>query len=174
VRRAAVLFAVLTLAACREERPLTTNLNAENKVAMRSVQLYYESPSMLLAPESRNVALPENPAAALPVVMRELLKGSANSGVSRLLPEDTVLRAAYLLPEGTAIIDLGGPTLIEGWSTGTHQELMAIHSIVQTVSANFTEARRVRVLVNGAPAETLGGHIFLGRPFVPAPGMVQR
>ena len=169
MRRAAVLLAVLAVVACKKERPLTTNLNVENKVAMRSVQLFYEAPSMLLASESRSVALPENPAAALPVVLGELLQGSANSGVSRLLPEDTVLRAAYLLPEGTVVVDLGGPTLTEGWSTGTHQELMAIQSIVQTVAANFSEARRVRVLLNGTPSETLGGHVFLGRPFPVAP-----
>jgi hypothetical protein len=124
--------------------------------------------------ETREVAVPENPAAAISTVLRELLKGSANSGVDRLLPEDTLLRAAYLLPEGTVIVDLGGPTLTEGWSTGTHQELMAIYSIVQTLASNFAEVRRVRILLNGTPSETLGGHVWLGRPLVPVQSLVRR
>ena len=165
---------LLLVAACRKEKPLTNNLIAENKVAVRAVTLFYESPDMLLAPERRDVALPENPAGAVPVVVRELLKGSVNAAVPRLLPADTVLRAAYLLPDGTVLVDFGGPTLTDGWGTGTHQELMAIHSVVQTVVANFPEAKRVRFLLNGTPADTLGGHISLARAISPVPGMVGR
>lgn len=175
MRRTAVLLLMLAaLTRCREEKPLTANLNAENKVTMRAVQLYYESPSMLLAAEQRNIELPENPAAAVSIVIRELLEGSTNAGVPPLFPPDTTLRAAYLLPEGTVVVDLGGPTLTEGWAAGTHQELMAVHSLVQTVIANFSEARRVRLLLNGMPRETLGGHVWLGRPFSPVPSMVLR
>jgi len=129
---------------------------------------------MLLVPEHRDVALPENPAAAVPMVVRELLKGSPNAAVPRLFPADAILRAAYLLPDGTVIVDLGGPTLTDGWATGTHQELMAIYSLVQTLIANFAEAKRVRILVNGAPAETLGGHVSLARALTPMPSLSAR
>lgn len=173
-RSALALVCLVAVLACRKEKPLTANLNAENKVTMRTVTLFYEAPDMLLAPEKRDVAVPENPAAAASVVLRELLKGSTNAAVPRLLPEDTVLRASYLLPDGTVVVDLGGPTLTEGWSTGTHQELMAVYSIVQTLTANFPEARRVRILLNGTLPDTLGGHVWLGRSFVPAPSLVRR
>jgi Sporulation and spore germination len=172
VKRLAVF--ILIFAACNRQQPLTRNLNVENKVAMRTVALYYESPELLLAPERRNLPLPENPAAAMDLVMRELLKGSANAAVPKLLPADTVIRGAYLLPDGTAFVDLGGPTLSQGWTTGSHQELMAIYSVVQTVTANFPEAKRVRMLVNGEPAETLAGHVSLSRALTPVPSMVVR
>jgi hypothetical protein len=174
VRRVVVVALVIVAASCRRQQPLTHNLNVENKVAMRTVSLYYESPDLLLAPERRDLPLPENPAGALDLVLRELLKGSANAAVPRLLPEDTVVRAAYLLPDGTAFVDLGGPTLTQGWATGSHQELMAIYSVVQTVTSNFPDAKRVRVLVNGAPAETLGGHVSLSRALAPMPSVVAR
>ena len=167
-------LAVVVLVACHRQQPLSRNLNAENKVAMRTVSLYYESPELLLAPERRDLPLPENPAAAIDLVLRELLKGSANAAVPKLLPPDTVLRGAYLLSDGTAFVDLGGPTLSQGWATGSHQELMAIYSVVQTVTANFPEAKRVRMLVNGEPAETLAGHVSLSRALSPAPSMVVR
>jgi len=168
------LLALLLIAACHKQQPLSRNLNAENKVAMRTVSLYYESPDLLLAPEQRSLPLPENHAAALDVVMHELVKGSVNAAVPRLLPADTIVRGAYLLPDGTAFVDLGGPTLSQGWSTGSHQELMAIYSVVQTVTANFPEAKKVRMLVNGEPAETLAGHVSLNRALTPVPSMVAR
>ena len=173
--RRAIAFVLLlaAAAACRQQKkPLSSNLNVENKVSMHTVQLYYESPDLLLVPESRDVALPENPAAAIPIVVRELLKGSASTAVPRLFPADAVLRAAYVLPEGNVVVDLGGPTLTNGWATGSHQELMAAYSLVQTVVSNFPEARRVRILINGAPAETLGGHVSLARSLLPMHSIV--
>ena len=176
MRRLAVgALALLVVAgACKKKSETPANLNAANRVSMRQVRLYYESPRMLLGTEPRSIALPESPAAAIPVVVRELMKGpAANSQLVRLFPADTVVRAAYLLPGGTVIVDLGGTTLTEGWGTGSHQELMSLYSLVHTLTANFADARRVRVLVNGTPAETLAGHISLAKSLEPFPGVVE-
>ena len=169
----ACLIVVASATACRKPKPLTPNLNVENKVALRSIRLYFESPQMLLTSETRDVQLPENPAGALPAVMRELVKGSANQGVPPSLPADTVVRGAYLLPNGVALVDLGGATLTQGWGTGSHEELMAVYSVVETVVANFPQTRRVRLLINGEPAETLAGHIALDRSLGPRPELVE-
>jgi spore germination protein GerM len=172
VRKGAVVvlalaaLAMLSAGACKK-KTLTTNLNRENKVVVRTVTLYFEAPDMLLAAESRNVALPENHAGAMSAVVRELFKGSANTSIPRIFPSDTIVRGAYLLPDGTAFVDLGGATLTSGWGTGTHEELMAAYSVVQTVAVNFPETKRVRILINGTPAETLAGHINIGRALTP-------
>ena len=158
---------------CGKKPETNANVNAANKVAMRLVKLYYESPRMLLVSEPRNIALPESPAAAMPVVVRELMKGPVKQTTAlRLFPADTVVRGTYLLPGGTVVVDLGGSTLTQGWGTGSHQELMAVQSLVQTLAANFADARRVRILVNGTPAETLAGHISLSRSLVPQANLV--
>lgn len=159
----AAIAILIALAACSKKENPAANLNAQNRVAMRAVRLYFESPSMLLASETRNIPLPENPAAAAPVVVRELMKGPATAAGMRLFPADTVVRGTYLLPEGTVVVDLGGATLSQGWGTGSHQELMAIDSLVWTITSNFGEAKQVRILLNGSPAETLAGHIALSR-----------
>ena len=175
MRRVVVALALLAVAGgCKKDEKLTANLNRENKVAVRTVQLWFESPELLLVPETRSVALPENPAGAISAVVRELFKGSANSSVPRLFPADTVVRGAYLLADGTVLIDLGGMTLTQGWGTGSHTELMAVYSLVQTVVGNFPEARRVRILVNGTPAETLAGHLSLARPLTPMPVLLRK
>ena len=51
---------------------------------------------------------------------------------------------------------------------------MAVYSVVQTVTANLPQAKRVRILVNDEPAETLAGHVNLSRPLVPSPAFVAR
>ena len=173
--RKLVVLVALALAACKAKpTQLSSNLNVENKVAVRAVTLYYQGVDMLLGGEQRNVALPENPAAAMSVVVRELFKPPASRARARSFPSDTVVRAAYLLPDGTAFVDLGGPTLTQGWGTGSHEELMAVYSVVQTVTANFPDAKRVRILVNGEPAETLAGHINIARSLAPMPSLVAR
>lgn len=175
MKRVVVALAALLLIAggCKKKSETPANLNAANKVAVRMVRLYYESAQMQLTAETRNVAMPESSAGAVPVVVSELLKGPAMPASQRNFPADTVVRGTYLLPGGTVIVDLGGPTLTQGWGTGTHQELMAVYSLVQTVTANFAEAKSVRVLVNGTPAETLGGHVSLAKSLLPMPGLVE-
>ena len=167
-RGIAVAMALLALAgACRRKAPLTANLEKENKIAVRPVTLFFERPGMLLGREQRNLPLPENPAGALSVVVKTLVKSSPT------FPRDSAVRAAFLLPDGTAFVDLGGPTLTNGWGTGSHEELMAVYSIVSTVTTNFPEAKRVRILVNGEPAETLAGHVSLRQSLTPMPSLVQ-
>jgi spore germination protein GerM len=180
VRRAVVLLlAVVAIAGGCKKKNEASNPNAQTKVVVRPVTLFFEGPEMLLVRESRNVALPENPAgalssAALSIVARELLKGSSNAGVPPIFPRDTVVRATFLLPDGTAFIDLGGSTLAQGWGTGSHEELMAVYSVVQTVTTNFPDAKRVRILINDEPAETLAGHVNLSRALLPSATYVAR
>ena len=175
MRRAVALsLAILTIAGGCRKKPLSANLNAENKVEVRPVTLFFEGPEMLLVRETRNVGLPENPAGALSLVTRELLKGSSNARIPHIFPGDTVVRATFLLPDGTAFIDLGGNTLAQGWGTGSHEELMAVYSVVQTVTTNFPDAKRVRFLINDEPAETLAGHVNLSRALLPSANYVAR
>ena len=87
-----------------------------------------------------------------------------------LAPHDPLrgdLRGAYLLPGGTVIVDVGGSTLTQGWGGGSHSELMAVCSLVQSLTMNFREAQRVRIVLNGSSTETLGGHISLAHSLPP-------
>jgi len=163
----AVLLLPLAVSFCRKSGSASASLPTSNAVVQRSVAIYFQSTDMILVPETRSLSLPANDAAAIGAVVRELLKGSANPRLGRSLPADTVLRGSFLLPEGTAIVDLGGPTLAQGWSTGSHEELLAVYSVVQTIASNFATVKRVRILVNDEPAETLAGHISLDRPLGP-------
>ncbi|MFN2441097.1 MAG: GerMN domain-containing protein [Thermoanaerobaculia bacterium] len=173
------LMAIILSAGCtRREQAESSSAalvaaEAANKVAPRPVVLYFGGPSGLLVPETRTLPLPESDAAAAGAIAEAVIEGSANAGVPRLFPPDATVRAAWVLPEGTAVVDLGGPTLEEGWSTGSTLEIMAAYSLVQTLAANLPEVKRVRILIGGEQAETLGGHLDLGRPFHPRPSLVE-
>ncbi|MEO8219078.1 MAG: GerMN domain-containing protein, partial [Acidobacteriota bacterium] len=152
----ATCLLLLSMAGCKGKSEKGTAA-AGNQVAARVARLYFESPAMLLVAEPRNLQLPQNAAGAIPIVVRELLKGPVNPALTRAYPEDTFVRGAFLLPDGTVFVDLGGATLTRGWATGSHEELMAVYSMIQTLAANFVEVKRVRILVNGVVAETLAG-----------------
>lgn len=173
IAAAVLIVLALFLPGC-QKKPAAVNANAANGVALRDVVLYFEAADLLLNSEVRRLPLPSNDAAAITAVLRELLKGPSNPQFGRAFPLDTVVRAAFLLPDGTAIVDLGGGTLSQGWNTGSHEELMAVYSVVQTVTGNFPKARRVRLLMNGAPVETLGGHLAADRSLAPIAALVHR
>ena len=151
------VLVVLTAAGCRRGASSGSEKTAADRVSKRTVQLFYQSGQQLLVPESRAMMLPESEAAALAPVMRELIKGPRNQSVARSFPADASVRAAFLLPDGNAVIDLGGPTLTSGWNSGSHEEMMAAYSVVETAMTNFPSVRRVRILINGQVAETLAG-----------------
>jgi spore germination protein GerM len=139
----------------------------------RPVQLFYEDDTLLLAPRVVNVALPEGDGAAIRPLLLALLTPSPQESDPRSIPEGIEIRGTYLLPDGTAIVDLSGPLLTEGWKTGSQAELMLAYSIVQTLTANLPAIRQVQLLVNGQTAETLAGHVSIERPLRPNPRLVR-
>ncbi len=53
-----------------------------------------------------------------------------------------------------------------GLSFGSSEELTIVAALVDTVLQNVADTTRVRILVNGEPAETLAGHVDLTRPLL--------
>jgi len=139
----------------------------------KPVQLFYEDDGLLLAPRVENVALPESDSAALRPLLAALIAPAPAGTDPRPVPEGIEIRATYFLPDGTAIVDLGGPLFATGWKTGSQAELMLVYSIVQTLTSNLPAIRQVQILVNGQPSETLAGHVSIERPLRPNPRVVR-
>jgi len=113
--------------------------------------------------EERQIPRPTGPSVFLRALFTELAKGPTQSGLTGALPEKVKLRNAFLLPEGQAVLDL---SVDSGLAFGSEEELTIIASLVDTVLQNVADTSRVRILVNGEPAETLGGHVDLTRPLL--------
>ena len=112
---------------------------------------------------------PEEQAKAL---IKELIRGPLARGI-RTLPKETTLRSVTMERNGLLTIDFG-PELLRLHPGGSSAELMTIYSIVNTLTANITEAKKVQFLFNGKPVETIAGHIDCSDPIYPKQEMVQQ
>jgi hypothetical protein len=87
----------------------------------------------------------------------------------RTLPADATLLAFYIQPDGTAIADFSDE-LSSRMPSGILSEQLAVDSITQTLGANMTAIRHLKILIHGQEADTLAGHVDLYGIFpVPSP-----
>jgi spore germination protein GerM len=128
------------------------------------VTLYFpDQHGMLLHPEERDIPKPSGGAAFLRALYGELQRGPTREGLIAVVPDKMQLRNAFLLPEGQAVLDLAVDAAL---TFGSDEELTIVAALVDTTLQNVAETSRVRILVNGEPAETLGGHVDLSRPLL--------
>lgn len=86
------------------------------------------------------------------------------------IPAGVVVRAVFFDGKGTAVVDLGG--LAERLGGGSDADVLALWSIVDALAFNFpVDARRVRVLLDGREADSLG-HVSLSAPLSPRRDLV--
>jgi hypothetical protein len=78
----------------------------------------------------------------------------------RTLPAEASLLAFYIQPDGTAIADFSDE-ISAGMPSGILSEQLAVQSIAQTLGANVTWIKQLKILVHGQEAETLAGHLDL-------------
>lgn len=85
--------------------------------------------------------------------------------IGGLIPQGTkLLEPIRIDDKGVATLNLSAE-FIENFSGGSDQEAMTVNSIAHTVVSNSGgSVRSVRMLVEGKPVETLGGHFDLTEP----------
>jgi spore germination protein GerM len=113
--------------------------------------------------EERDIAKPAGASAYLKALFVELKRGPTREGLVAAIPAKIALRGAYLPADGMAVLDLA---MDPPPSLGSSEEVTIVAALVDTVLQNVAGTTRVRLLVNGEPAETLGGHVDLTRPLL--------
>jgi spore germination protein GerM len=114
-----------------------------------------------LHPEERDIAKPAEPGAFLRALFEELARGPRRPGLIGVLPPRIQLRNGFLMPSGEVVLDIAVDSSL---SFGSAEELSIVSSLVDTTLQNVANTQSVRILVNGEPAESLGGHVDLTRP----------
>ncbi len=165
------------LPASSEERPEDKDPAAdESKVqeqpgdAQRSfnVRLFFnagDAPGLVM--EDREVAFSSDLSRQLRSVVEELVKGPAQgSALLATLPPKTRVLEVFVTARGVAYVDLAREATL-GHAGGVSEELRAVYSVVNSITANFPAIRRVQILVEDRPAQTLAGHVDLSRPLPP-------
>jgi hypothetical protein len=96
-------------------------------------------------------------------VLDALIQGPPQ-GLNRTLPGGTRVNALFIDDQGSAWVDLDG-AITDALPGGTQPELLAVYSMVNSLTLNIPEIRRVKFLVQGSDAGTLSGHVDLGNFF---------
>lgn len=99
-------------------------------------------------------------------ILIDLIAGPQGQRASPAVPPGTLLRQVYVLSSGIAYIDFSTDLQL-AIGGGSSEELLTIYAIVDSVALNIEEIKRVGILVNGRPVETLNGHVDLRRPLPP-------
>ena len=116
-----------------------------------------------LAREKRKVRHRDTLMDQIKEVTDELINGP-HGVLVRTIPRATKLNSAYLLSDGTLVLDFSRElqTLHTGGTTG---EILTVYCVVNTMTMNFREVERVQILIDGDEIDTLAGHLDLEQPF---------
>ncbi len=129
------------------------------------VVLYFVDENGDLTAEARSLSPRETPALQARALIEALVAGP-RTGLEGVLPPDTVARALHVRPDGTAYVDLNG-AFAAGVSGGSEDALLAVRSIVETLTSNVPTIERVKILIEGDEPRALGGHLDLSHPLGP-------
>ena len=121
--------------------------------------------------EPREIFLTAAPGDRAKQILADLISGPATDMGLRALPPRTRLRQVFVLEDGTAYADFSSE-LKQGIVGGSAEELLAVYSIVNSLTLNIPEIRRVGILINGKPVDTLNGHLDLRRPLPPDSSLI--
>jgi spore germination protein GerM len=119
-----------------------------------------------LAREGREIEACPSPEECALSVVEELINGPVGD-LEPVLPPAATVQGVRIVGD-TARVDLGKET-VEALPAGSSAELLAVYAIVNTVTANVPQIKKVQLLVDGQEAQTLKGHIDLRQPLVPDP-----
>lgn len=129
----------------------------------RTVQLWFAArDGDGLEPESREVIEQTELRDRIAALVSELDHGPEAGGVA-VLPPGTAVLHVFLDDRGWLTLDLSAE-FRRGFRGGSTAEHLAIGSLLRTIGDNVPEARRVRLVCDGGPIATLGGHVPLDRP----------
>ena len=114
----------------------------------------------LLAQRELSAALPQEPSERVRMVLRTLLHQYMQSPSPHAVPTGSDVRAVYLTADGLCVIDLNG-TLADRHRSGMLIEQFTVISMLETLSLNAPEVKRVKLLVDGKERASLAGHADL-------------
>jgi len=122
--------------------------------------------SDLLIAEKRTLAWDRDPEKRAAALLRELLRGPSGAAV-RTTPETALLRSVSIASDGTAQADFSAQ-LSGAHPGGSSSEVLTVYSIVNTLALNIDAIKKVQILIEGRPADTIAGHVDCRQPFEPS------
>ncbi len=104
--------------------------------------------------------------------INELIKGPKGKLIPTI-PRQTKLLDLELGKEGVAKVNFS-KALSKDHPGGSSAEMMTVYSIVNSLALNFSQIKRVQILIEGKEIETITGHLSLKRAVLPKPDLIRR
>lgn len=140
---------------------------ATSQLTPDSTILYFGGPTNLddsLMPEAREIPGLKslNKIEALAAVVQATISGPGKDSILQpTIPRGTVLRSVRLQGD-TAVADFSAELVMNHWG-GSRSEEMTVYSIVNALT-EFSYVKKVEILVEGKPLQTISGHMQIEGP----------
>jgi len=102
----------------------------------------------------------------------ELIKGPKGK-LAPTLPPRTKLLTLRLNDNGIAEVNFN-KTLSKDHPGGSSAEMMSVYSIVNSLTLNFPQIKKVQILIEGETGETIAGHLSLEQPISFNPSLIKK
>ena len=102
----------------------------------------------------------------------ELIKGPKGKLIPTLPPRSRLL-TLKISDAGVAKVNFNA-ALSRDHPGGSSAEMMTVYSIVNSLALNFPRIKRVQILIDGKPIETITGHLSLRQSIPPKPDLIKR
>ena len=142
-------------------------------VEKREVLLYFsDSEGEYLIGEKREILKKNDLKEEAREAMIELINGPREK-LTPTLPPRTKLLTLQINEAGLAKVNFN-LALSKDHPGGSSAEMMTVYSIVNSLSLNFPQIKRVQILIEGKPIETIAGHLSLRQPISSKPDLIKR
>ncbi len=148
---------------------------AEKKVVLkekREITLYFsDEEGEYLIGEKRQIIKKGDVEKEAREAVSELTRGPKGKLIPTLPPQAKLL-ALDLDEKGLAKVSFN-KALSRDHPGGSSAEIMTVYSIVNSLTLNFPQIKRVQILIEGKEVETIKGHLSLKKPITPNPSLVK-
>jgi spore germination protein GerM len=139
----------------------------------RVVTLYFsEEEGEYLVGEKREIPKKESVEEEAKEAIIELIRGPRGELIPTL-PSQTELLDLQLDQRGLARVNFNR-ALTKNHPGGSSAEMMTVYSVVNSLTFNFPNIKRVQFLVEGKQVETIAGHLSLRQSVPPKPDLIKK
>jgi len=137
------------------------------------VTLYFSDPEgEYLVGEKREILKRPEVKEEAEETITELINGPKGRLIPTL-PSRTKLLSLQLGEKGLAKVNFN-KVLSKDHPGGSSAEIMTLYSIVNSLTLNFPQIKRVQILIQGEAGETIAGHLSIEQPISPNLGLVRK
>ncbi|MEI9475569.1 MAG: GerMN domain-containing protein [Deltaproteobacteria bacterium] len=105
-------------------------------------------------------------------LLTELIRGPKGKLIPTL-PSQTRLLTLHVDEKGVAKVSFS-KAFTADHPGGSSAEIMTVYSIVNSLTTNFPQIKRVQILIEGKEIESIAGHLSLMRPISSKPDLIRK